>query len=199
MDEKRKAGNYVIIHEIHVGEKEVVVGELPYDSPEKYMCAYYTANGIMAQYGDCLASDSYAEIMMIFADRIKEQAEAAFNSLKEADVPDEDKKSVDILRFSLIDYDDNIENKVVVIKPDVLRREYRNAMHQLQLCVGGFGAQAHSRGSACYCTNLFTGKSSRYERRDILGVMEVDNLPEWAKTNLPGIQKNRYEKEKETR
>lgn len=199
MVEERKAGEYEIFNSIYVGEKEVVIGELPYDSPEKYLCAYYDSNGIMGNYSDCMVSDNYAEIMMLFADRVKEQAENAYNNLQMTNVPDEDKKCVDSSRISFISYKDNIENAVVVIKPEVFRREYRNALHQIQLCTGGFGSHGNSRGSACYCTNLFTGKTARFERKDILGVMKADKIPEWANKNLTGIQKIREEMSKEVR
>ena len=75
--------------------------------------------------------------------------------------------------------------------------EYQIATMQLQLCTGGFGAEPNSRGSACFCTNLYSGKESRYERRDILGVIEKDKLPEWAKQRLDEVQKERAEKRKE--
>jgi hypothetical protein len=33
-----------------------------------------------------------------------------------------------------------------------------------------------------------TGKNSRFERRDILGVMEPDELPRWALAGLAAIE-----------
>ena len=81
--------------------------------------------------------------------------------------------------------------KIVVIKPEVLRREYRRATRQLKLCMGGFGASPHSRGSACYCVDLYTGKESRYERMDVLGTIQPEDLPGWAKHGLTTIQQDR--------
>ena len=80
--------------------------------------------------------------------------------------------------------DDDLNGKVVVIKPDVLRREYRRATNQVALCDGGFGASPRSRGSACYCVNLYTGKTTRFERRDILGILKADQIPKWAQQGL---------------
>jgi hypothetical protein len=31
------------------------------------------------------------------------------------------------------------------------------------------------------CTNLHTGKSTRYERMDVMGEIKPERLPEWAK------------------
>ncbi|MBP9988446.1 MAG: hypothetical protein KBT46_03005, partial [Ruminococcus sp.] len=94
-DNARKAGDYEIIHAVHVGEKEVVVGELPYDSPQKYMCAMYEENDIAGQYFNCMVGDSYPEAMILFAERVKSQAEKAQERLENLNVPSEDKKEFD--------------------------------------------------------------------------------------------------------
>ena len=90
--------------------------------------------------------------------------------------------------------EDDLHGKIVVVKPDVLRREYRRATHQLKLCTGGFGASPHSRGTACFCIDLYTGKESRYERMDVMGTMEPENLPGWARHGLTAIQQEQAQK-----
>lgn len=94
------------------------------------------------------------------------------------------------------DYKKDIDGKVIVIRSDVLRREYQTADKQLWLCRGGFGSHANSRGSACFCVNLYSGKESRWERRDVLG--EMKELPDWAKERLAAIQAEQAQKEKKT-
>ena len=89
---------------------------------------------------------------------------------------------------SVVSSGDDLNGKIIVIKPEALRQEYRAANHQLKLCTGGFGASPNSRGSACFCTDVFSGKQSRFERRDVLGTMETGNLPQWAKDDLAAIQ-----------
>ena len=97
----------------------------------------------------------------------------------------------------VLEADDRIKNKVVVIRADVFKPEYQIATKQLQLCTGGFGAEPNSRGSACFCTNLYSGKEARYERSDILGVIEKDDLPDWAKERLDIVQKEIAHRRKE--
>lgn len=198
MSDKRKAGDYEIIHEMRIGEKEIVVGELPYDSSEKYMCSFYKDNGIIAEYSEALASDSYAEIIGIYGERIKNAAEKCRSNLEHADVPAEDKKPYDISKIKFINHNDEIKGKVIVIKPDVLRREYKAALYQLKLCTGGFGSYANARGRTCYCTDLFTGRSEEYYRSDVLGTADESKLPEWAKKNLDNFNKTQKEKESRT-
>ena len=57
-------------------------------------------------------------------------------------------------------------------------------LNKLMLCTGGFGAQANARGRTCYCISLFDGRQTSYYRSDVLGVIEPEKLPEWAKEGL---------------
>lgn len=83
-----------------------------------------------------------------------------------------------------ISSDDNLNEKIVVIKQEVLRQEYRRSTNQIKLCTGGFGASPNSRGSACFCVDLYSGKTNRFERRDIMGTLEPEQLPKWAALGL---------------
>ena len=95
-----------------------------------------------------------------------------------------------------VTWEDAIENKVVVIKGNILRPEFRHANHQLMLCTGGFGAQANARGRTCYCISLFDGRQTSYYRSDVLGVIEPEKLPEWAKEGLAKANEIREQERK---
>ena len=186
---KRMAGPYEITHAIHIGDREIVLGENPADTEGvPYMCAYCEANDIIASYYDSVGGEDYAEIVGIFGERIKEQAERTQEKLRQERLDGEQSILVTEKDCTLITSEDDLNNQVVVIRADVLRPEYRSARYQLRLCTGGFGASPHSRGSACYCKDLVTGKNSRFERRDILGMMEPDELPRWALAGLAAIE-----------
>lgn len=189
METKRMAGPYEITHAIHIGDREIVLGENPADTDGvPYMCAYCEANDIIASYYDSVGGEDYAEIVGIFGERIKEQAERTQEKLRQERLDGEQSILVTEKDCTLITSEDDLNNQVVVIRADVLRPEYRSARYQLRLCTGGFGASPHSRGSACYCKDLVTGKDSRFERRDILGVMEPDDLPQWVYDGLAAIK-----------
>ena len=189
METKRMAGPYEITHAIHIGDREIVLGENPADTDGvPYMCAYCEANDIIASYYDSVGGEDYAEIVGIFGERIKEQAERTQEKLRQECMDGEQSILVTEKDCTLITSEDDLNNQVVVIRADVLRPEYRSARYQLRLCTGGFGALPHSRGYACYCKDLATGKNSRFERRDILGVMEPDELPRWALAGLAAIE-----------
>lgn len=191
--EKRMAGNYEIIHAVQIGDDEVVVGENQKDiDGQKYMVANFQQNELFARYEEVLVSDDYPEIMKIFGQRITAQAEKVKNELLCEDV---DTTPITADKCELDSYDKCIEGKVVVIRAEVLRQEYQVATRQIQFCTGGFGAQANSRGSACFCTNLFNGKESRFERRDVLGELKPEFMPEWAKEKLAEIKTKQAEKQ----
>ena len=184
-DEKRMSGDYEIIHAMHIGDQEIVVGENPAAAAgQMYMCAFCEQNEIFARYDEVLCSDDYAEIIGIYGQRVAEQAEKTRIELKGPKIQGISNAPITAAGCTPITSDDDLNGKVVVIKPDVLRREYRRATNQVVLCDGGFGASPRSRGSACYCVNLYTGKTTRFDRRDILGILKADQIPKWAQQGL---------------
>ena len=195
MAEKRMAGNYEVTTAFEIGTKEIIIGEdKTAASDERFVVANYENNGIFERYVDALVGGDYAEIVKIFAERVKNEAEKVMD--------EKSKITVDMTPITKdgcheLGADDRIKNKVVVIRADVFKPEYQIATKQLQLCTGGFGAEPNSRGSACFCTNLYSGKEARYERSDILGVIEKDDLPDWAKERLDVVQKEIAHRRKE--
>lgn len=53
--------------------------------------------------------------------------------------------------------------------------------------VSGFGAEANSRGSACYGWNLCRRKYERIERSEVMGIVPESLLPYVAKQTLEDI------------
>ena len=191
-EEKRMAGDYEIFQAISIGTKEIVMGESPKASAdERYMCAYCTMNEIFAQYSDVMVSGDYTEMLELFQERVREETEKLREELAQPGRDGIDDKPVTNEGFVPVSYDDELKGKVIVIRPDVLKREYQRATRQYQLCTGGFGASPNSRGSACFCTNIYSGQESRFERRDVLGIVPEDQMPDWVKENLNSLEKQR--------
>ena len=184
-EDKRKIGDYVVLNSLMIGYKEIVIGEnTNAPSNERYLCCYAENNGIFEHYDDAVVSDNYAEIVKEFGERIKESADKILQEqeLAEKTVCDDSELFVD--DCDKVKPEDCVENKVLVINGDVLRPEFRRASRQLVLCTGGFGAQSNPRGRSCYCINLYDGKKACYYRSDVLGTVEPEKLPEWAKAGL---------------
>ena len=93
---------------------------------------------------------------------------------------------------------DNLANKIVVVRPSVLRAEHRIAQKQLYVARSGNGIRANSLGSAVYCDNLYSGKHTRFERYDFIGVLKPEEYPDWVKDKLSELeQKQKVKKDKE--
>ena len=191
-EEKRMAGDYEIFQAISIGTKEIVMGESPEASQdERYMCAYCTMNEIFAQYSGVMVSGDYTEILKLFQERVREETETLREELAQPEREGIDDRPVTNEGFVPVSDDDELKGKVIVIRADVLKREYQRATRQYQLCTGGFGASPNSRGSACFCTNIYNGKESRFARRDVLGIVPEDQMPDWVKENLNRMEKQR--------
>lgn len=202
-DEKRMAGDYEIIQAVQIGDREIVVGENQVDANGlPYLVAYYESNAIMGRYYDAVGSDDFPEIMEMYGQRIMEQAQKTRAELAKPKMQGIDNSPITAEECTPISYDDDLHGKVIVIKPEILRPEYRRATSQLKLCTGGFGAYPHSRGSAVFCTEIYTGRQSRFERRDVLGVLEPEDQPKWVQPYLLVLQqaeKQKQEQGKEAR
>lgn len=195
-DEKRMAGDYEIIQAVQIGAYEIVVGENMTDENNlPYMVAYYESNAIMGRYFDAVGSDDFPEIMEIYGQRIMEQAQKTRAELSKPKIQGIDNSPITAEGCTPISYDDDLNGKVIVIRPEVLRPEYRRATSQIKLCTGGFGAYPHSRGSAVFCTEIYTGRQSRFERRDVLGVLEPEKQPKWVQHYLLVLQQNEKQKQ----
>lgn len=193
--EKRMVENYEITQAVRIGGKEVVFG-IDENCAEPYFCAFYTTNEIFYQYDDCMVGDNFAEMMKLFGERIRQQAEKVLTEQEQATVPLTPLNADDCFPNS---YSECIRGKIVAVKTSALAPEYRTANHQLVYITGGNGAQANARGNACFCINLYSGKHTRWERYDIQGEVKPEKLPEWAKERLSTIQQQEQAKRERNR
>ena len=131
-----------------------------------------------------VVSDDFTEIIQEYGKRLAEQAEKTRPLVMKPKIQGIDTRVLTEKDCKLIDYNDNLNGKIIVIKPTALRREYQMCTNQIMLCTGGFGASPHSRGNACFCVDLYTGKSCRQERPDVMGTLERSQLPKWAELTL---------------
>ena len=192
MKEKRMAGDYEIFQSFSAGAVEIVLGEnLSAPPGERFMCARCSTNALFTQYSGVQTSDNYAEIAEIYTHRIQAETEKLRDELAKPEREGIRDAPVFEDGCTPVTPDDNLNNRVVLIRADVLKPEYRRATRQYQLCSGGFGASPHSRGTACYCVNLYDGQENRFERYDILGTVSEDQMPGWVKEGLQRIAQQR--------
>ena len=191
--ERRTVNDYEITQGIRIGEKEVVFG-IDEKNEMPYFCGFYTSNELFESYQDCVIGNDYVEIVDLFAQRVKEQCVKVREEQESVTVPREKiTKEMCLPLKSSVD----LSGKVAVIKPEVLRPEYRSSENQLVLVTGGYGAHGNARGRACFCTTLYSGNSHRWNRQDILGEIKPECMPQWANERLEEIQRTDEQGRKE--
>lgn len=187
-DEKRMVGEYEVKNSFRIGGKEVLLGENPTMlMGGKYACGYAERNDLFEKYSEFVVSDDYIEIAEEYAKRIREQIEQVKSQL-----PAEKEYRDEITAESCIetDHTHSIKGEVVVIKPEKLSPEYRSAAYQICYVTGGFGAEANARGQSVFCTEIYSGENTRYDRSSIMGVLKPKCMPKWAKNRLLIIKKD---------
>ena len=200
--EKRMIGDYEVLTSIMIGDSEVALCQNP-NAPkdEVFLCGYIENNGLFERLTNCIVSFSYAESAQDFGERVAAKAKEVQKELEHIgkNVGDDSELTAkDCIPDSI---ENCIEGKIIVIRGDLLRPEYKRASNQLLLCTGGFGAQSSPRGRTCFATRLYDAKQIQCRREDVLGIMPEENLPEWAKNGLEAIRmkSTQIHKNKETR
>ena len=191
-EEDRKAGAYTITQSFRFGEIEFVLGENPDDTNgHKYVLGFYESNGLYEKYTFTHGSDFYSDVAEEFGRSIQNEAVRFRSELEGINVPEKDMFPVGKDKYCAITSKDDLTNQVLVLRPEILRPEYRSAIYQIVLCVGSFGAQPNSRGSACYCVNLINKENMRYARSQVVGILKPESIPEWAKKAIQQMQEDR--------
>ena len=178
-DKKRYIAGYEVINSIHIGDKEIVLGmNLNDQDAHYYMLTDCERNELFERYTNSIVSGSFIDLAEMFSDRLKEQIEKV--KIAEKDMP----KGFITADMCDTSSDKNYEGEIIVIKADVLRPECQTQAHQIMRCTGGNGARYEARGHAVFCDNCFTGKSTRFERYDVLGILKPEHYPEWLNKRL---------------
>lgn len=178
---------YQVKQSIRIGNRELLMAENPAaEDGSFYMKAEYTENGLIGEYSQVLVDSDYLEIIREFAKGLHEQIEkVAFEIGKAAYQPE----PITARECHPNNYSQSLVGKVVAIKAEALRPEYRRGDMQLVLVDGGNGANADARGNAVFCTHLNDESRTRFERYQVQG--EIKELPAWAAARLDIIRAER--------
>lgn len=119
------------------------------------------------------AVDSHPGLTDIFASRVQQEYKAL--NLLEADscVPNASQE----------DY----SGKVLVLRGEVLKDQFKRPEEQLFLASSGFGCRPNAVGTKVYGEFLSDGEQTHFHRSDFLGPIREECLPDWARERLEEI------------
>ena len=86
------------------------------------------------------------------------------------------------------DYEQDYTGKLVGLRPDILKDEFKTPEDQIFWVDGDNGARPHAIGRKVYGKFLKDGEKTHFFRSDILGVLKDEFIPEWAREKLAEMQ-----------
>ena len=175
---KRVIEGYTEINSFRLNDRLVILAENTKEDFPYLVCEARWDNPLgFEEYHNGITTDNYIEAVGEFIRRESGLLKFLEHQHESSGIPFQTLTGADCVPNGL---DENIEGKLVIIKPEALAPEFRTAMYQLKIATGGFGCAPNSRGNAVFCKDLYSGEESRFERYQVLGVADKDKLPEWA-------------------
>ncbi len=74
--------------------------------------------------------------------------------------------------------------KLLIIKPEVLKDEYKTGDYQYFFAESGFGCDPKRSGQKVFGQFLLDGEKTHFDRSEFLGVADESQLPDWATKKL---------------
>jgi hypothetical protein len=186
MEDKRYVTGLEVQFEMYLGDREVLLLLDPNSAEMPYLVGYCTMNGLgLEELTELVGGNDYLEATEEFLSRVQGQIEQVRTDRTRSAEPQEAFCKEYCLPGGL---EQDLNGRVVVLKPEMLRPEYRNIAHQLLLVHGGFGAAPNARGTAVFATNVFSGEKRDCRRHQVAGILNPAFAPEWVK---PGVEKIR--------
>ena len=127
MDEKRMVGDYTVINSMYIGHREIILGEnQKAASGERYVCCYAERVMFYEQYLEAQVSDDFAEIVKLYGERVTQAADEIMKETEKVTSEIGMNDEITAKDCKPISHDDAIEDKVIVIRGNVLRPEFRH-------------------------------------------------------------------------
>ena len=191
--QKEMAGGYEVIQSLRIGGKTLLIGYNPDDKDGKYMTCYRESSFMGEFFTRAMASNDYLEIARLFTERSQEQIKSVEQFRAQRGVPLETLGKEHCRERG---EGESLAGKLIILRPSSLTPEYRTADCQLGYATGGFGCSPGAGGRAVYFRELCSGEECRWNIGDVLGIADVEKLPEWAKQKVAELEKARAEKNK---
>ena len=121
MQEKRMLGDYEVIHCLHIGDREIIVGDFPgAPKDERYLCMTCQHLDVFIKPEDAVVSDAYTEIIQEYGNRVSAQAEKTRPVVMRPVWDGIDIRVLTEEDCRRIDHSDDIRNQIVIINPNSL-------------------------------------------------------------------------------
>lgn len=92
-------------------------------------------------------------------------------------------------------YEDRTDykGKVLAVRPDILKDEYKTPDNQLFYATGGFGCKEDSLGRKIYGVLLKDREECVFLRGEVIGAVKLELIPDWANEKVAEIRSKQEE------
>lgn len=183
--DKQRYDGYIDLNKIAVNDSEIILSENP-NAEHRYMVVENRFTDYYNNLGDNNIytghTNDYLEAITVFTQKVQYNIDCVKSRQIDCAVLNSD----DCLPGSnAADY----RGKLIVVKANELKPEFRNSENQLVLCSHGNGARPGAIGTSVFGKELFSDESVCYGRHQIAGIADPDKLPDWAKLKLSQPEK----------
>ena len=84
--------------------------------------------------------------------------------------------------------DNDYTGKLLILKPHILKDEYKTPDYQLFYAESGFGCSPTASGRKVFGRFLKDGENTSFNRAEFLGVIRDECIPEWAAEKLAELE-----------
>jgi len=181
--EKRMAGDYEVYQALPIGRVEVILGIDMANTENPYLVCYCDQNNVFGvdQFYETEGYVDYLEAMREFTKLTQGEIEKL--QTERSAIP-EPMPPIQPAQCLPLKSEDDLMGRIVVVRSEWLRPEFRTADNQLIWVTGGFGASGNSRGRSVFAQTLYSGDEFRYYREDLMGFLKPEHIPAWATEKL---------------
>lgn len=90
--------------------------------------------------------------------------------------------------------DQDFTGKIVVLRADNFKDQYKSPDYQLFLAESGFGCYANATGTKVYGRFLKDDEKTHFRRADVIGILKEELIPQWAADKVAQIYQQELEK-----
>lgn len=89
-------------------------------------------------------------------------------------------------------------DRLLVLRAEVLKEEFRTPENQLFLAKNGFGCDPNASGRKVFGQFLSDGEKTHFNRSDFVGIIADEHIPDWAREKLSELTAKQEQTQNET-
>ena len=190
--EKQAHDGYTDLNKVSINDSEITISENP-DAEYRYMVVENRYTEYYINSGDNNVYTGHTNDYLEAIDEFTKKVQYNIDCVKSTREVHKNLHGVEPIMLTTADclpdsHTQNFTGKLIIVKAEELKPEYRTAESQLVICSHGNGARPNAIGTSVFGKELFSDKTVCYGRHQIAGIADPDRLPHWAAKKLSQME-----------